>query len=145
MRFDELPKDWPTRPVTDPEIFEGVIDLIVTDKSRAEGAVHVILCHPDGRLLQPIALDDGGSRPSVEKIEDGLRTLLPALGRQGLSAVVLAIARPGGMRPTARDRRLRAVFETVCCVAGLELLGVAIAAPGGIADFPKPRSGDSAA
>ncbi|EWT03224.1 hypothetical protein N865_01895 [Intrasporangium oryzae NRRL B-24470] len=145
MRFDELPKSWPTRPVTDPEIFEGVIDLIVTEQSRATGAVYAILCHPDGRLLQPICIDDGGSRPSVETVEDGLRVLLPGAAEQGVVSVVMAIARPGGTRPTARDRRLRAVFETVCGAAGVDLLGVAIAAPGGVVAYPKDRTDDSAA
>lgn len=145
MRFDELPKSWPTRPVTDPEIFEGVIDLIVTEQSRVGGAVYAILCHPDGRLLQPICIDGAGPQPSVETVEDGLSVLLPSLAERGVVAVVMAVARPGGVRPTARDHRLRSAFEAVCRVAGLDLLGVAIAAPGGVAAFPKGSTGDSAA
>ena len=58
MRFADLPADWAQRPITDPEVFEGVVDLIVAEQTRAEGATYVLFCHEGGRLMQPLCVPD---------------------------------------------------------------------------------------
>ncbi len=50
MSFEDLPRDWAQRPLTDPDIFEDVVDLVTREKSRAAGAIMLLLCHPDGRM-----------------------------------------------------------------------------------------------
>lgn len=143
MRFDELPRDWAQRPLTDPEVFEGVVDLIATDQSRSEGATYLLLCHPNGRLLQPICLPDEPRRVDVGQVLDGVRLLLTEVSRHNVRDVVIVIARPGRVTPTPRDRDLRAAFEGACSASGVTLQAVAIAAPTGVAVLP--AEGDSAA
>jgi hypothetical protein len=48
MSFKDLPADWAQRPITDPDVFEGVVDLIVADQARREGSTYVLLCHEGG-------------------------------------------------------------------------------------------------
>lgn len=155
MRFQDLPRDWAQRPITDPDLFEGVIDLVVTERSRALGAIYVLLCHPGGRLMQPLCLSDAGSpedceagivreAPPVTDVLDALTSLLLGVGRGRGGHVVLAIARPGTVRPTRRDRALRAGFERVCTSSRFELLGVAIAGTGAVAALPSDLSRDAA-
>lgn len=143
MRFDELPKDWAQRPITDPEVFEGVVDLIATDRSRSDGATYLLLCHENGRLMQPICLPDEPRRVDVGQVLDGVRLLLTEVSRHGVHDVVIVIARPGRLTPTPRDRDLRAAFEGACRTSGFTLQGVAIAAPAGVAVLP--AAGDCAA
>ncbi len=144
MSFEDLPRDWAQRPVTDPDIFGDVVDLVTRESARAAGAIQVLLCRADGRLVQPIALDDGSGLAALEVVDDGLRGLLSGLVQHGLGHVVMVIARPGGVAVTERDRHLQAVVEAACCAAGIELLGLAIAAPEGVVPLPTGRSSDAA-
>ena len=143
MRFDELPKDWAQRPITDPDVFEGVVDLIATEQSRSEGATYLLLCHPNGRLLQPICLPDEPPRADAGQALEGVSLLLSEMARHDVHDVVVVIARPGRATPTPRDRDLRAAFEEACGRAGFELRGVAVAAPEGVVTLP--AQGDCAA
>ena len=143
MRFDDLPRDWAQRPITDPDVFEGVVDLIATEQSRSEGATYLLLCHSNGRLLQPICLPDEPRRVDVGEVLDGVRLLLSEVARHGVRDVVMVIARPGRVTPTPRDHDLRAAFEGACRTAGFTLRAVAIAAPDAVATLPS--DGDSAA
>ncbi|MCU1537931.1 MAG: hypothetical protein JWP82_2282 [Humibacillus sp.] len=136
MRFADLPADWAQRPITDPEVFEGVVDLIVAEQTRADGATYVLFCHEGGRLMQPLCVPDeplaGGEGPMLERLT---RMLTEAVG-QRVHDVVMVIARPGRPTPTARDHDRRVAFEGACRAAGARLLGVAIAASAGVLDFP---------
>jgi hypothetical protein len=143
MRFEDLPRDWAQRPITDPDVFEGVVDLIVTDQSRSDGATYLLLCHPNGRLLQPVSLHDEPRQVDAGLVLERLTLLLSEVARQGIHDVVIAIARPGRATPTPRDHDLRAAFEGACRTAGLTLHAVAIAAPGAVTALPS--EGDTAA
>ena len=143
MRFDELPRDWAQRPITDPEVFEGVVDLIVTEQTRSDGATYLLLCHPNGHLLQPICLPDEPRRLDVGQVLEGVSLLLTEVARHDVHDVVMVIARPGRATPTPRDRDLRSAFEGACRTAGFTLHAVAIAAPDAVAVLP--AEGDSAA
>jgi hypothetical protein len=143
MRFDDLPRDWAQRPITDPAVFEGVVDLIATDQSRHDGATYLLLCHPNGRLLQPICLPDEPRRVDVGEVRDGISGLLSEVTRHGVRDIVIVIARAGHATPSPRDRDLRAAFEEACRAAGFTLHAVAIAAPDAVRVLP--ASGDSAA
>jgi len=136
MRFDELPRDWAQRPITDPDVFEGVVDLIVTEQSRSEGATYLLLCHPNLHLLQPICLPDESRRTDVGEVLDGVRLVLGEVSRHDVHDVVMVIARPGRVTATARDRDLRAAFEGACHAAGFTLHAVAIAALDDVALLP---------
>lgn len=140
MRFDELPRDWAQRPITDPDVFEGVVDLIVSEQARCEGSTYVLLCHEGGRLMQPICLPDEPHTVDVGQVLGGLTRLFTEAAGEGVHDVVMVIARPGRPVPTPRDRDLRAAFDGACRTAGVRLLGVAIAAPTGVTAFPADGS-----
>jgi hypothetical protein len=121
MRFEDLPRDWAQRPVTHPDVFEGVADLIATERSRSDGATYVLLCHPNGRLLQPVRLPEGTEAPDV------LRRFLTELARHEVHDVAVVLARPGPAEPTPRDREQRDAFEGACRDTGVRLHAVAVA------------------
>ena len=143
MRFDELPQGWAQRPITDPDVFEGVVDLIATTQSRSDGATYVLLCHPNGRLLQPICLPGETRGADVSQVVENVSRVLTEVARHDVHDVVMVIARPGRVTPTPRDRDLRAAFEGACRTSGFTLHAVAIAAPDAVAVLP--AEGDWAA
>ena len=136
MSFQDLPADWAQRPITDPDVFEGVVDLIVADRARREGSTYVLLCHEGGRLMQPLCLPNEPRTADVDRVQSGLTRLFTEATSEGVRDVVLVIGRPGDPAPTSRDHDLRAAFESACRSAGVRLLGVAIAAPDAVAAFP---------
>ncbi|GAA2742363.1 hypothetical protein GCM10009868_12040 [Terrabacter aerolatus] len=136
MRFDELPRDWAQRPITDPDVLEGVVDLIVPEQARSEGATYLLLCHPNRRLLQPICLSDQPGRAAVGEVAERVRLMLAEVSRHDVHDVVVVIARPGRVTPTSRDLDLRAAFEGACRATGITVHAVAIAAPDDVAVLP---------
>jgi len=144
MRFDELPRDWAQRPITDADVFEGVVDLIVTEQARSDGATYLLLCHPNGHLLQPICLPDEPRRVDIGQVLEGISRLRTEVSRHNVHGVVMVIGRPGPATPSPRDRDLRAAFEGACRTRGFTLHAVAIAAPGAVAVLPA-QDGSAAA
>jgi hypothetical protein len=135
MRFEDLPSDWAQRPVTDPDVFEGVADLIATERSRARGGTWALLCHPNGRLLRPVLVEHGavGSGPtSAAEVGAGLGRILTEASRQEVRDVALVAARPGPAEPTAHDREVVAALESACRAAGVRLHAVALAGDDGV-------------
>ncbi len=143
MRFEDLPRDWAQRPITDPAVLEGVVDLIVTDQARDDGATYLLLCHRNRRLLQPVCLPDEPRLVEPAAVGERVRHALTEAARHGVLDVVMVIARPGRSAATPRDRDLRAAFERACRSAGVTLHAVAVAAPEAVAVLP--AGGDSAA
>lgn len=137
MRFESLPRDWAQRPVTDPDVFEGVIDLVASEQSRAEGAIHVLLCHPTGRLFHPMSIGEHPSDPA--EVMRGLTALLRQVVRLDVRHVVIAVARPGDPEPNEHDHALRAAFAGACRLAGVELIGAAVAGTGDVRSLPEAR------
>ena len=58
MDYASLPPDWPTRPLTDPEIAAAVVDLCTPVRDRHSSMLGMLLCHPNGRLMQPVLVTD---------------------------------------------------------------------------------------
>jgi hypothetical protein len=144
MRFVDLPNDWAQRPITDPDILEGVVDLIATEQARSEGATYVLLCHENQHLLQPICLPDEPRRMDAGEVLEGLTLLLAEAARHDVHDVVMVIARPGRAAPTPRDQDRRAAFEGACRSTGFVLHAVTVAAPGQVFTLP-PDDGRAAA
>ncbi|HET8595025.1 MAG TPA: hypothetical protein VFM07_07235 [Intrasporangium sp.] len=140
MGFQDLPRGWAERPITDPVIFEDVIDLVVPERSRSEGAIYLLLTHPDGRLLQPLARPEGRSgEPSPE---DARRwsALLQELAEHGTRSLVIVLARPGASELTPEDEAALRLLEAAADAAGIILHGQAMATPSGILTLRPPRS-----
>ncbi len=136
MDFQNLPDGWAQRPITDPEILEGVIDLIVTEASRAVGALYLLLCHADGRLLQPVAVDGFPAGCPAGLVQTRFGALFGDLVDRGVPGVVLAVARWGQPELSVRDHEWRTALTEAAEAAGLAVLGAAVAVPGAILTFP---------
>jgi hypothetical protein len=140
----ELPHDWWGRPITDTEVFEPLVDLVVLEAWRAKGAIVLLLCHADGRLLQSVLLDDLNASVPPPEVERVLTSRLSDLGSRGVSAVAVVIARPGQARATDRDCALGAAFGRAGSAGCVELLGVALAVPGAVATVPVTSAPEAA-
>lgn len=136
MRFTDLPSGWAERPITDPDIFEGIVDLVATEQSRHDGAVYLLLTHPDGRMLQPIAIDE--TPPGAPSVDDAQRWrhFLGELAEHGACSLVVVVARRGPAEVTPDDDVLLRVLASATETAGLVLHGQAIATPSGIVTLP---------
>lgn len=135
MTFRDLPKDWPTRPVTDPAIFADVIDLIVTEADRTAGAIYVVICSPTRRIVQPCAVTDLVSAPMPDR-----RTLFEPFvhaiaGSRG--GLVVAIARPGPSRTIDSDRLWHQAALDACAAGRVRLFAAAVATPKGVWRLPE--------
>ncbi len=137
MTFEDLPDDWPRRPLTDPHLVADVLDLVVTDASRANGALYVLLCDPDDRLLQPIAIDAPDPQSGGEERERILRTVLSVAedGVPGGSALI-AIARRDGLSATPDDELW--ARSALAARGRFRLLGVHVVTGVGSRPVPSP-------
>lgn len=133
--FRGLPDDWARRPMTDPDLFEGVVDLAVFEAFRAIGGVALLLCHADGRLVQPVTVESVNAATPPGEAEVRLTLILADIVGTGVPAVVMVVARPGSAAASERDRDLRDAFVRASRASGITLLGAALAVPGAVVDL----------
>lgn len=132
MSFDDLPDDWPHRSVADPTLAADLVDLVVSDADRREGALGLLLCRPDGTLAQPVIVTTQDC-PDVPHLLDLVVDQLPHV--PGVGGLVLAIARAWGGVNDA-DRHLHQVALEVCRAHDLTLWGTFLATSGGVTPLP---------
>ncbi|WP_226345960.1 hypothetical protein [Agilicoccus flavus] len=133
MTYAHLPTGWAQRPVTDADLFEDVVDLVVREDSRIRGCVYLLLCHSSGRVAQPVAVEDCPVREDPDRVVDAMRALFARAGdRWGDPRVVLVVGRPGPAAPDAADLRLQRELLRVARDAGLGVIGFALATPAGV-------------
>ena len=136
MSFEDLPRDWATRPITDTAIFADVIDLVVTSRDRLDGAIYVLLCGPTGRLVQPCAVTNRELAPIQDRrevIDPFARVLAGSVDGGG---IVLAVARTGRADTTDDDREWHQAALDVCREHGIRLLAAAVATPRAVWRLP---------
>lgn len=142
MNFQNLPADWPTIPLTNPDHIADVLDLFVGTGDRMRGSLLLLLCDAQHRPVQPLIINDVDSGPpSGEHLH--LDRVAQQLSRAYPEATVLcAVARPGRTRVTKTDQRWARSLERV--FAGrLQLLGVHLVTLDG--SVPIPGSAQEAA
>ena len=111
MTFEDLPADWPSRPITDPEIWEDVLDLLVCQPTGAGHSLAVLACHADGRLLQPMMIGPDIGLCDQVVADNAVGAIVEVLGdAEPHGTVVIAVARPDGLSLTDDDHRWRAAF-----------------------------------
>lgn len=137
MTFQDLPADWPTMPLTDPRITDDVLDLVVSGRDRDRGAIHLLLCDPADRLVQPCAvseLDDPRAElTKLEIIEPFARVLRDNEPDGGL---LVAIARGRGLAVTDDDRDWHQAAIDACNDSAVRLLGVHVVTHSGSVRLP---------
>jgi hypothetical protein len=137
MTFEDLPHDWPTRPLTDPRIAADVVDLVVRESDRATGCLTILLCDDTRRMIQPISITD-------------LDLVGPAPGEYGrpfdlvvgefaerLGGVVVAIGRPHGSSPDDEARAWHEAAIAGCREHGVPLLGTYLATADAVVEMPR--------
>lgn len=137
MNFENLPADWPSIPMTDPDHIADVLDIFVGTRDRVVGSLLVLVCDEQRRPLQPITIGDiDGMRPA--EALPRLRHLAETIaGMNADATVLLAIARRGRLHETKTDRRWRSACEDA--FAGrVDVLGVHLITLDGTIPIPTP-------
>lgn len=119
----------PDRPLTDAATVADALDLFVPFEARAGGALLVLLCDHEMRLLVPLLIEELDSMPDT-----GMPRMLEVLAGQmlgrlplpeGVSALV-AVARRGALQVSGTDRRwernIRAAFRDRVPISGIHLI-----------------------
>jgi hypothetical protein len=121
MTFEDLPDDWKQQPLTDPRLVADVLDLFVSDADRCAGALAVLMCDEQGRLLQPGIISDLDYESSEAERGRMLASFITHL-TEFFDSVLFAVARADGLSVTADDERwARAV--RYACEGKVRLLG----------------------
>jgi len=125
MTFADLPPDWPTRPVTDPDITPDLLDLVVRDVDRVDGALCILLCGEQGQLVHPMVFPRPPTRMSREQRGTVFAALEALAAEEGLrGGILVAVAREKGAFVTDTDRAWHDAAIASCRASGLRLLGV---------------------
>jgi hypothetical protein len=139
MSFEDLPPDWARRPVTDPDITADLLDLVVGDRDRHEGAIGLLLCGPGGRLLQPVVV----SAPRDQVLEDDHRRVFDVMADafgdpldDARPGILVALARPDYRHAAREDDRWRDAAVASCEEHGIDLLGIWVVTPDVIRPLP---------
>lgn len=125
MTFEDLPAGWQSRPLTDPRITEDVLDLVISGHDRDLGTIHILLCDPADRLMQPCAvgeLDDPAAGCTKLEIIDPFARAWSRLEPEG--GLLVAIARSRGLAITDDDRAWHQAAIDACRDSRVRLLGV---------------------
>ena len=134
--------------MTDPAITADLLDLVVGDRDRALGALGILLCGRDDRLLQPMVIEAPDLHASAAERRQGFDNLCAALchlgepGDKGQGSglgMLVALARPGPPLATAGDIRWRDTAVQSCRDYGVGLLGMWLVTPDVIRPLP-PRA-----
>ncbi|HET8600936.1 MAG TPA: hypothetical protein VFL99_11465 [Segeticoccus sp.] len=135
MNPPELPDNWPFRPLSDPCVAAAVLDLVVRPEDRRAGAVSVVLCDPDDRLVQPTLVNHRATSLATDPERHALLEPVVALleHRQGSTrfgqrpgGLLMGVTRADGLSISDDDlqwqRALHAVAEGRVRVLGVHLL-----------------------
>lgn len=126
MTFENLPGDWPTRPLSDTTLAADVVDLTLNTADRRRTSVGLLLCDDHDRLLQPVVINDVGDCTDEERRH--IFTLAcNAMGRNGATGLVVTLARPYGTTLTLSDHAWLTTAHEVCAARGVRLIGTFLA------------------
>lgn len=131
-----LPSDWARRALTDPHLAAGVLDLFTPERARHESTLVMLLCHPSGRLMQPILIDDIPRRLPAEEKARTLQGLLHSASSFGASVVLAVGARRS--RLTAEVIAWTDEARAACAAVDVPLLGVYVVSGDGVAAVHVP-------
>ena len=103
MTFEDLPDNWHTLPLTEPQLLADVLDLVVGYYDRVDESFIVLACDADVRLVQPCVIgpDPGPCDPgTVRAFVDALLDSLVDVER---GTLIVATARARGLTSTPDD------------------------------------------
>jgi hypothetical protein len=138
MNFEDLPKDWHTVPLTDPDRIADVLDLLVPVRDRYRGALLIAICDAQRRFVQAMLITELGSQEVYEgtffeQLADLLADAVPGC------TVLCALARRRNLQATERDQQWRRVLES--SFAGrVELIGMHLVTVTGCLEISAPAA-----
>lgn len=118
MTFENLPDDWPSMSLADPDLAVDVVDLFLGYRDRLRNSALLLLCDESGRAQQPFVISDvdwsapADERPRMFRLLAGLE----------IPKVVVAVGSPGGLSTTTALRWRQTALEELAKV-DVELLG----------------------
>jgi len=133
MGFTDLPDDWSDRPLTEPRLVADVLDLVVSERDRREGALALLMCDDEGRLVQPVVISDLEPAATEDDRCEALTVFTSAIS--GCGSILVAVARRDGLSITDDDR----VWARAARRAGggeVRLLGVHLVTTTGSREVP---------
>lgn len=134
MSYDDLPADWPQRPLTDPTLTADVVDLVVREADRAQGCLSILLCSREHRLVQPVTINDiEGVTPHERRRPFDI--FLSGFGDR-LGGIVVAVGRPRGYTPDDVARGWHEAAIAACREHRVPLLGTYLASVHGVVEMP---------
>jgi len=113
MSFEDLPADWPQRPLTEPQLVADVLDLCVSEAARHDGCLAVLLCDEQARLLQPCLVSDIDQISTEADRLKACTTFAIAAAHIG-AGVLFALGRRRGLSVTADDEAWARVARQAC-------------------------------
>jgi len=119
MTFQDLPSNWPSRPLTSPDLVHDVLDLCVNNADRVNGGLSVLVLRENLTLAQPIFVK--GPLPRLDRLET-LTSLFRGCSRDGLDGffVVGIVHELPGLSDD--DRALHQDMLNVCAELGFRLV-----------------------
>lgn len=136
MTFQDLPSDWPSRPLTSPEFVHDVLDLCVNNTDRIKGGLSVLVLRDDFTLAQPVFVQ--GPLPRLDRIET-LKSLFRGCSRGGLdtSFVVGIVHQRPGLND--EDRAVHQDMMDVCGELGFKLVSTHLVSDSATMTLPRAR------
>jgi hypothetical protein len=135
MTLDELPADWHQLSLTEPGRIAGLLDLLVSD--QRSGSMYLFLCDRDDRLRQPCVLGDLAGEPAGIDRQQVFAPFVAALRYfDPDGALLVAVARPHGTRPSDSDRRWLGAASRACLSSGVRLLGLHVVTQDAMFEVP---------
>lgn len=131
MAFTDLPHDWSDRPLTEPQLVADVLDLVVSDRDRRAGALAVLICDEDGRLVQPVVITDLEPIAGEDERCEAISVFTSAMG--GYGSILVAVARRDGLSITDDDRVWARAARRA---GGVRLLGIHVVTATGSREVP---------
>ena len=134
MGFQDLSDNDLDRPLTEPALVANVLDLVISAADRRAGAIGVLMCDPDGRLVQPAVIGELKPDPTDEDRDRLVSVFVEAMGGHG--SLLLAIARRDGLSISPDDVAWCHAASRVCAGSGVRFLGAYVVTMTGSREVP---------
>lgn len=134
MGFDDLPDDWPDRALSDPLLAADVLDLVVSERDRREGALAVLMCDDDDRLVTPVIVSDVDPQADEADRVRALSVITRAM--RGRGSILVAVARADGLSIVPDDRVWARAASRAAGGWAVRLLGVHVVTRTGSREVP---------
>lgn len=126
MTFENLPKDWPTRSLSNTSLAADVVDLTLNSFDRERTSIGLLLCDDSHRLLQPMVINEIADCTAGER-RHLFEVVCDAMDDIDATTLVVTLARPSGVHLTDADHGWLETAREVCVARDVRLIGTFLA------------------